>query len=260
MNSRQFIKQDTLRAFEMSDYDSVIRLNQALIYPATKKYIGLASAKGHTEDDLYAVGLEALWYTCKKWNPAKGAFSTLATLNIERFIYHWINARQNYLFAKSWHQAMDEVDLEYAVQNHITEQTVEDRYSVTEQLERLSSLIAKKYHNHDQVALAFKMYLDGENLTTIAGELDVSLATVQKWLAIVPNNTQDENVLVDIPGFISQYSINKKGQVWSYRQCKFLKIKPNFRGSNEVVFTVNGKSKKMTVNTLLKKTFGENHE
>lgn len=65
----------------------------------------------------------------------------------------------------------------------------------------------------------------------------------------------EQKTLKDIPGFEGIYAITTDGQVWSYRNNKFLKIRKSHNGYLRVQLNVNGKPYEYRINRLVAMTY-----
>lgn len=59
----------------------------------------------------------------------------------------------------------------------------------------------------------------------------------------------------DIPGFERLYAITRNGNVWSYRNNKFLKSRPSHNGYLRIQLNVNGKPYEYRINRLVAMTY-----
>jgi RNA polymerase sigma factor (sigma-70 family) len=250
MNSSR--KESFLLARSQSNMNEMIRLNTPLVKSTIRKYQGIAVKKGFDSDDLLAVGLQGLWNACKKWNPERGEFSTIATMYIKRQVMLLLNTRKHFLFNRTTQVSTEPQQLEYLVEsNSVDQPTPFDNVELLQVYKKLN----KKAQANDKKSKAILMRLDGNTIEDISSELHVDKSKVNEWLSLQEESTNQDMAL--IPGFESKYGITKDGRVWSYSRKEFLHLSTDKNGNKRVALSTGKNSKTVSVASLLTEAYGD---
>lgn len=170
-------KQKNLDAHNSNDVETLIKLNLGLVHSACQKYSAMAHMKGFTYDDIFSLALEGLWYTCKHWKPEKGAFTTIAVPNIQKYILRYINAHKYHLIS-STNTVYTPLD------KALADATVEKSPLDELELSRMASCLRDKVLLPETLkrrAYGALMYLNGYSGEEIGKELGVSRMAAHNW-------------------------------------------------------------------------------
>jgi RNA polymerase sigma factor (sigma-70 family) len=232
--------------------DEMIRLNTPLVKSTIRKYQGIATKKGFDSDDLLAVGLHGLWNACRKWNPERGEFSTIATMYIKRQVMLLLNTRKHYLFNRTTQVSTEPEQLEYLVEsNNIEQPTPFENVYLLQVYRKLN----KKAQANDKKSRAIIMRLEGGTIEDISRELRTDKSNVNEWLSL-QEESKNEDMAV-IPGFEGKYGITKDGRVWSYSRKEFLHLSTDKNGNKKVALSTGKNSKTVSVASLLTEAYGD---